>query len=540
VTDSLRPGRAATRRTRRTLPRPRPSGRRADERRGPRREPEFREHRVDPEKDGRRQRERHVEPEPPARRGDRTRARLGGDDEAAADQEDGPTDEERDGDGDGREQRLQRLGPARTEPGDTDEVTDPREQRPENPGRRERGERGRRHGVPRVGGDRRDRNQHEEVDDEHHRDDLGDAVGPGPAPDGQALDGERERGDERQSSPDDALRHRSVLAGDRGAGRLDISLRPRELPSRPGERRADGVPRDDGDGRERWVAKRPSQVDCQRPRQVIVRANGRRRETSQPDDSYFRSFRDRGRMDIDAAVVLAAGEGTRLRPLTRNRPKPMLPAADRPILDHVLEALVEAGVTDLHLVVGYGRDRVQNHVGPTFQNRPVTYHVQDKQLGSGHALLQARGALETDFVVINGDQIAASPMITRVAEAHTRSDTVTMAVRESARASAYGAVELDGDRVAALVERPREGTYRLMNAGIYAFGPSIFADLDAAERRAGELAITDAIAGQTGDESAVRGVRTEGLWIDATYPWDLPRVARELLARGLVGPPARG
>jgi glucose-1-phosphate thymidylyltransferase len=241
-------------------------------------------------------------------------------------------------------------------------------------------------------------------------------------------------------------------------------------------------------------------------------------------------------MDINAAVVLAAGEGTRLRPLTRNRPKPMLPAADRPILDHVLDALVDAGIDDIHLVVGYHRDRVQNHVGSTFQNRAVTYHVQDKQLGSGHALLQAQDALDADFVVINGDQIASSEMIASVADAHTRSDTVTMAVRESARASAYGAVELDDDRIVDLVERPRDDSYRLMNAGIYAFGPSFFADLDATERHEGELAITDAIVRYIGDRSAVRGVRTEGLWIDATYPWDLPRVARELLARGLVDP----
>lgn len=239
-------------------------------------------------------------------------------------------------------------------------------------------------------------------------------------------------------------------------------------------------------------------------------------------------------MNINAAVVLAAGEGIRLRPLTRNRPKPMLPAADRPILDYVLNALVNAGINDLHLVVGYKRDRVQNHIGPTFRNRSITYHVQDKQLGSGHALLQAQDELDADFVVINGDQIASHEMIARLSDAHTRSDTVTMAVRESTRASDYGAVRVDDDRVAELVEQPRDGTYRLMNAGIYAFGPSFFADLEATERHDGELALTDAIGRYVGEHSAVHGVPTEGLWIDATYPWDLPRVARALLARGLV------
>jgi glucose-1-phosphate thymidylyltransferase len=70
-------------------------------------------------------------------------------------------------------------------------------------------------------------------------------------------------------------------------------------------------------------------------------------------------------MSVQTAVVLAAGEGTRLRPLTRNRPKPMLPAANRPILEHVLDALVDAGMERLVLVVGYRRERVQEHFGPS-------------------------------------------------------------------------------------------------------------------------------------------------------------------------------
>jgi len=86
-------------------------------------------------------------------------------------------------------------------------------------------------------------------------------------------------------------------------------------------------------------------------------------------------------MNLTSAVVvvLAAGEGFRLRPLTKYRPKPMLPAGNRPILEHVLDALVDAGITDLHLVVGHERDRVQNHFGSNHRDASITYHVQDKQ-----------------------------------------------------------------------------------------------------------------------------------------------------------------
>src|SRR6056297_683552 len=90
-----------------------------------------------------------------------------------------------------------------------------------------------------------------------------------------------------------------------------------------------------------------------------------------------------------SAVVLAAGEGIRLRPLTANRPKPMLPAGTRPILEHVLNALIDASVDDIHLVVGYQADRVRSHFGPAYRGVPISYHTQTNQLGSGHALLQA-------------------------------------------------------------------------------------------------------------------------------------------------------
>ncbi|MFC6725290.1 sugar phosphate nucleotidyltransferase, partial [Halobium palmae] len=174
-------------------------------------------------------------------------------------------------------------------------------------------------------------------------------------------------------------------------------------------------------------------------------------------------------MTVDTAVVLAAGEGKRLRPLTEHRPKPMLPAGTRPILELVLDALVEAGVSELHLVVGYGRDRIQSHVGPTYRDLSVTYHRQAKQLGSGHALLQAAENVDEECLVVNGDQVVSTRIVRDVMEAHTDEDVATLAVVESDAAPNYGAVRLDGDRVVELVERPGVEGYHLLNAGVYAF-----------------------------------------------------------------------
>ncbi|SDM92226.1 glucose-1-phosphate thymidylyltransferase [Halogranum gelatinilyticum] len=243
-------------------------------------------------------------------------------------------------------------------------------------------------------------------------------------------------------------------------------------------------------------------------------------------------------MNLSSAVVLAAGEGRRLRPLTKHRPKPMLPAANRPILEYVLDALIDAGIDDLHLVVGYKADRVQNHFGTTYRNRNITYHHQAKQLGSGHALLQASNALDSDFMVVNGDQLIDHEIIEAVRDAHTVEDLATLAVIESEEASEYGAVRLDGDRITELIERPGDESYRLLNAGIYAFAPSFFAEIESTPRQHGELSLPDTIGRLTGIEGAVRGVKTDGTWQDATYPWDLLSLSREILqAENLVNEP---
>jgi len=237
-----------------------------------------------------------------------------------------------------------------------------------------------------------------------------------------------------------------------------------------------------------------------------------------------------------SAVVLAAGEGIRLRPLTANRPKPMLPAGTRPILEHVLNALIDAGVDDIHLVVGYQANRVRSHFGPTYRDIPLTYHTQSNQLGSGHALLQARDGPTDSFLLVNGDQIIDHRIVDAVTHAH--SGTATMAVVEGPEAVDYGAVQLSGDEITELVEQPNTGEFRLFNAGVYAFSQQIFETLDALSVDRGELPLTDAIKELIADpEQTVEGVRTDHFWMDATHPWDLLALSRELLARGWVDTP---
>ena len=241
-------------------------------------------------------------------------------------------------------------------------------------------------------------------------------------------------------------------------------------------------------------------------------------------------------MEITTGVVLAAGEGTRLRPMTANRPKPMLPAAGRPILEHVLDVLVECGIKELCLIVGYRRERIQEHFGHSYRDVPITYVQQKKQLGSAHALQQVEGEIEKPMLVLNGDRVIDERIVEDVLAGFDGAPTVSAI--EHPTPMEYGAVKVSGDRLTEFVEKPETDDFRLINAGVYAFDPSVFEAISRTDRRGGELQLSDVIETLM-DDGPVEAVRTDGLWADATYPWDLLFLTRELLRRGRVSPPDR-
>jgi len=222
------------------------------------------------------------------------------------------------------------------------------------------------------------------------------------------------------------------------------------------------------------------------------------------------------------AVILAAGEGTRLEPLTNVRPKPMVPVANKPILEHVLEAVIEAGIDEIILVVGYKRQRIQNYFGDGNDwGVDITYVIQDTQLGSGHALLEAEAEIGSDLVVLNGDQIVEPSAIEGVIEKRNRTGHTAMAVSRSAETQLYGVLNVEDGVAVDLLEKPETAAIDsdVVNAGVYAFGPEIFAALRDTESE-GELGLTTALATHL-DDHPVEIVGYDGVWFDITRPWDL-------------------
>lgn len=236
-------------------------------------------------------------------------------------------------------------------------------------------------------------------------------------------------------------------------------------------------------------------------------------------------------MAIRTAVVLAAGEGARLRPFTESRPKGMLPVVNRPILEHVLRALADAGVRDVVLVVGYHHERVRDHFGDGRRlGIKLRYVEQPRQLGTGHALLQARKAVKGDFLVLNGDSVVDAKTVGLLLEA--RKGDAALVVAKSARTRRYGVVQRRGARITEIKEKPAQPRGSLVNTGLYRFSTSIFDELkETSLSEEGTLDLTATLQRMVEAGKDVRGILTGHLWADAVYPWDLPEMNGRLLER---------
>jgi len=212
------------------------------------------------------------------------------------------------------------------------------------------------------------------------------------------------------------------------------------------------------------------------------------------------------------AVILAAGEGQRLRPFTVTKPKVMLSIAGKPILSYVVESLAQNGIRNIVLVVGYGKEQVFDYMGSGEQfGVNITYVTQERQLGTAHALAQAKAATENEFLVLPGDNLI---------EANTIAQFVTMVpeavlVKRVDNPLRYGVVTIESGVVKDIVEKPKEAKSNIINTGIYAFTRGIFNFIEP------ELDIPDVLNNMIAQGKPITAQETDGTWLDVVYPWDI-------------------
>ncbi|APX95594.1 bifunctional sugar-1-phosphate nucleotidylyltransferase/acetyltransferase [Natronorubrum daqingense] len=214
------------------------------------------------------------------------------------------------------------------------------------------------------------------------------------------------------------------------------------------------------------------------------------------------------------AVVLAAGQGTRIRPLSHSVPKPMLPVADRPLVAHTIDAAIDAGADEIVLVIGYEADTVREYFGPEYRGVPVSYAVQTEQAGTADAVNAASEHLDGPFAVLNGDNLYDPAAIAQLFE-----QCPAVCAIEVDDPRNYGVLSTDGDSVSGIVEKPADPPTNLANAGAYAFPEAARKWLEVPESDRGEHEITDVLATVI-DEFDVSPV-TLSRWLDVGRPWEL-------------------
>jgi len=212
------------------------------------------------------------------------------------------------------------------------------------------------------------------------------------------------------------------------------------------------------------------------------------------------------------AVILAAGEGQRLRPFTATRPKVMLSIADKPILQYVVEALAQNGIRNLVIVIGYRREEVFDYMGSGERfGVDITYITQEKQLGTAHALAQAKGVTEDEFLVLPGDNLIEADAIAQFVAVKPEA----VLVKRVDNPARYGVVTIAKGMVKGIVEKPKEAGSNVVSTGTYAFSKQIFDFIEP------ELDIPDVLNNMIAQGKHLRARETDGTWLDVVYPWDI-------------------
>jgi len=236
------------------------------------------------------------------------------------------------------------------------------------------------------------------------------------------------------------------------------------------------------------------------------------------------------------AVVLAAGEGIRLRPLTLTRPKHLIPIGGKPLLEHLLTSVKTAGLEEVLIVVHYMGEQIQRFFGDGSKFGMQLKYVFQKGIGgTADAIGTIEPFVEDDFLLIYGDLLVTPNVIEQVLRSHGKEKpTATMAVVPVSHPEDYGIVNLVGSYVTEIFEKPsKEVPTNLANAGIYIFSTEIFQKIRQTSLSSrGELEITDSLRLLLDEKKSVLAVQIPGEeWLDVGRPWDLFEANERVLSQ---------
>ncbi len=221
-------------------------------------------------------------------------------------------------------------------------------------------------------------------------------------------------------------------------------------------------------------------------------------------------------------VILAAGKGTRLHPLTQDTPKPLVKVGGKAILDRIVESL-PSSVDELIIVTGYLEDKIKEHCGEEFMGRSVTYIHQSEQKGTAHALWLCKDFLKNRFLFMFADDIHGSDDLARVTSYSRAISTCATDTPER-----FGIVVCNSDgTLLQIEEKPSHPSSNLASTGLMVLDTNIF-DFPVTDPKNGEYYLTDAIAAYSAKYPMA--VVEQKLWIPIAYPEDIKKAEDVLIS----------
>lgn len=231
-------------------------------------------------------------------------------------------------------------------------------------------------------------------------------------------------------------------------------------------------------------------------------------------------------------LILSGGRGTRLRPLTHTSAKQLVPVANKPVLFFGIEAMRDAGIQEIGIIVGDTHREIREAVGDGSRwGVKITYIMQSEPLGLAHAVLTAEPFLGTsDFVMYLGDNLILNGINDIVKSFRSQNANSQILLARVPNPSSFGVAELEGDVVVRLVEKPKEPRSDLALVGVYMFDKNIFTAARAIKPSPrGELEITDAIQWLIDQKMDVRSTLVTGWWKDTGKLEDMLEANRMIL-----------
>lgn len=224
------------------------------------------------------------------------------------------------------------------------------------------------------------------------------------------------------------------------------------------------------------------------------------------------------------AILLAAGEGKRMRPLTLVKPKTMIEVLGKPLLHHIIDSL-PSEITELVIVIGYKGEAIKSYFGDRFESRPVTYVVQQKPLGTAHALHLCKNLIAPGekFMFILADDLHSPEALKRLV--HHQNG---MLVQEHPEPTKFGVIEIDAhNRIVGIEEKPAQPKTNLVAVGAYMFDSTFF-DYPVTPSARGEFEYVDAVKQMIKEQDVI--IEKTEFWHPIGYPHDIEK-AEEILAK---------